>query len=93
MTSYSVGAVLPSRTFTVTRADVRRYAQASGDVNPIHLDDEAARRAGLPRSIAHGMLLMGLVGSVASEWAGRADRVQQMSCRFADVVTGPLTVT
>jgi acyl dehydratase len=41
-----------------TMDDLRRYAEASGDDNPIHLDPELARRAGLPGSPVHGMLLM-----------------------------------
>ncbi|MGH8881642.1 MAG: MaoC/PaaZ C-terminal domain-containing protein, partial [Stackebrandtia sp.] len=46
--------------FRVTRDDLAAYAQASGDHNPIHLDDAAAQAAGLPGVIAHGMYTMGL---------------------------------
>lgn len=46
--------------FTVRRPDLVRYAAASGDHNPVHLDDLAARRAGLPTVVAHGMLCMAL---------------------------------
>lgn len=44
----------------ITRDDLVRYAHAAGDLNPIHLDPEAAKQAGLPGVIAHGMLTMGL---------------------------------
>ena len=45
----------------VERAALQAYAEAAGDANPIHLDDEAARRAGLPAPVAQGMYLMGRV--------------------------------
>ncbi|WP_459651546.1 MaoC family dehydratase [Kitasatospora sp. Ki12] len=47
-------------THTLTPADTTAYAQASGDLNPIHLDDDAARAAGFPSAIAHGMHLVAL---------------------------------
>src|SRR6266704_5273646 len=46
----------------VTQEHLRRYAEASGDYNPIHLDEEAARRVGLESVIAHGMLSMAFLG-------------------------------
>ena len=51
---------LPTQTFTITRADLVRYAEASGDHNPIHQDEEVARSVGLPGVIAHGMYTMAL---------------------------------
>jgi len=77
---------LPGHTVTVTRDQITRYAAASDDDNPIHLDEAAALAAGLPGVIAHGMLSMGILGSVATEWAGGADRVRKVVCRFASVV-------
>jgi acyl dehydratase len=62
------------------------YAEASGDSNPIHLDDEAARRAGLPGIIVHGMLTMALARKAAVDSAcpGRDPlRLTEMSARFA----------
>ena len=50
-----VGETLPDLVVTLTRADVARYAAASGDHNPVHRDDAAARAAGLPGVVAHGM--------------------------------------
>ena len=73
----AAGDALPARTLTVTRDDVRRYADASGDHNPIHLDDDAARALGLPGVVAHGMLTSALaIGEVAA-WVGGADRVRE----------------
>lgn len=84
----SVGEPLPDLTVRVHRADLARYAQASGDRNPIHLDDAAARRAGLGGVIAHGMLSMGLAGRVVTDWVGDPARVVDYSVRF----THPLPV-
>ncbi|MEZ5176724.1 MAG: MaoC/PaaZ C-terminal domain-containing protein [Acidimicrobiales bacterium] len=65
-----VGDVAPSRTHTLTRTDLVVYAGASGDFNPMHTDDTAARAAGLPSVFGHGMLSMGLVGSALDEYVG-----------------------
>ena len=56
------GRRLPPQTFRVTRADLVRYAGASGDFNPIHWSDRVATAAGLPGVIADGMLTMALAG-------------------------------
>ncbi len=45
----------------ITREQLREYADASGDFNPIHLDEEVARKNGLPGIIAHGMLIAGFI--------------------------------
>jgi acyl dehydratase len=74
---------------TFTRELIAAYAEASGDRNPIHLDEEAARAAGLPGVIAHGMLQMGLLARVAGDPA----RLRRLSCRFAEVVQPGDTVT
>ena len=83
------GEVLPSRTLPISRHDLRRYAEASGDHNPIHLDDDAARALGLPGVVAHGMLTSALAIGVVAEWAGGADRVVATSFRFAGPVVVP----
>ncbi len=67
---------------TFTREQIAAYAEASGDHNPIHLDDEFARSVGLPGVIAHGMLQMGLLARVA----GEPRRLRRLSCRFAGMV-------
>jgi len=50
----------------VTQEQLRLYASASGDFNPIHLDEDAARRVGLEGVIAHGMLSMAFLGQFVS---------------------------
>ncbi|QIN82074.1 dehydratase [Rubrobacter tropicus] len=64
---WNVGDELEERTLSpVDRAQLRRYAEASGDPNPIHLSDEAAGAAGLPGVIAHGMLTVATMGLLFS---------------------------
>src|SRR5262249_815892 len=72
-----------------SREQIAAYAAASGDSNPIHLDDEFARSVGLPGVIAHGMLQMGLLARVA----GEPRRLRRLSCRFAGIVRPGDTVT
>ena len=65
-----VGQELPRSLRSVTREDVIAYAKASGDHNPLHLDDEVARAAGFDRVIAHGMYTMGTLTSWLVDWLG-----------------------
>ncbi len=74
---------------TFTEEQIAAYAEASGDRNPIHLDDAFARSVGLPGVIAHGMLQMGLLARVA----GDPRRLRRLSCRFAGAVRPGDTVT
>ena len=85
----SIGDALPPRDVEITRADLRRYAEASGDHNPIHLEDGAAQALGLPGVVAHGMLTSALAIGVVAGWAGGADRVLATSIRFAGPVVVP----
>jgi acyl dehydratase len=78
--------VLTQRSVTFTREQIAAYAEASGDDNPIHLDDDFARTVGLTGIIAHGMLQMGIMGTVAAEAAGGADKLRRLYCRFAGMV-------
>ncbi|PZM96552.1 MAG: dehydratase [Actinobacteria bacterium] len=80
---------LPVKTFRVTRADLIRYAGASGDFNPIHWSDRVATKVGLPGVIAHGMFTMALVGRAVTEWAGGPDAVVEYGVRFARPVVVP----
>jgi acyl dehydratase len=66
----------------VTRADVKAYADASGDQNPLHQDDEVARAAGFPGIVAHGMYTMGSLASAIVGWAGDPDAVVRMKVQF-----------
>jgi acyl dehydratase len=64
---WKVGDALEERTPPpVNRDQLRKYAEASGDPNPIHLSDEAAKAAGLPGVIAHGMLTVATMGLLFS---------------------------
>jgi len=72
------------RTDVVVAVDqASRYAEASGDHNPIHLDDEAARQAGLPGCILHGLCTMALVFNAVADAAGGPDNVRRLKVRFA----------
>ena len=81
-------SALEPRTFRVTRADLVAYANASGDQNPIHQDEELARSVGLPGVIAHGMFTMALVGRAVEEWAGPGS-VVEIGCKFTRPVVVP----
>ncbi|WP_337060348.1 MaoC/PaaZ C-terminal domain-containing protein [Kineococcus sp. G2] len=84
-----VGDALPAARHEVTRADLRAYAEASGDRNPIHLDESVARSVGLPDVIAHGMLTMGLAGQSAADWAGDPAAVLEYATKFTAPVVVP----
>ena len=82
------GDAFEAITFTLTRADLVAYAQASGDPNPIHQDDEVARSVGLPGVIAHGMLTLGLAGRAVATWTDDAE-VVELGCKFTNPVVVP----
>lgn len=65
----------------VTRSMLAEYASASGDNNPLHLSDTAARQAGYPEVIAQGMLSMAFVGRWVTSWCP-LHAVQSISSRF-----------
>lgn len=66
---YTEGQEIPElRVGPIKQMDLVRYAGASGDFNPIHNDNEFAKSAGLPGTIAHGMYIMGLMGRHATNW-------------------------
>jgi acyl dehydratase len=94
-----VGAILEQKVFTVNRALLKAYADASGDQNPIHQNEEFAVSVGLPNVIAHGMLTMALVGKYVTDWAGGSSKVTHFGARFIKPVIVPadtdvdLTVT
>jgi acyl dehydratase len=94
-----VGANLPEKVFYLDRELLKRYADASGDQNPIHQNEEFAVSVGLPNVIAHGMLTMALVGKYVSDFAGGSAKVVEFGARFTKPVIVPadekvdLTVT
>jgi acyl dehydratase len=84
-----VGTVLNERVFFLDRAMLKAYADASGDQNPIHQNEEFALSVGLPNVIAHGMLTMALVGNFVTDWAGGSAAVKEYSARFIKPVIVP----
>ena len=80
--SIAVGDELPELHRVVTRDDVRAYADASGDQNPLHQRDEVARAAGFDGIIAHGMFTMGHMAACVVAWAGEPDAVTSLAAQF-----------
>jgi len=78
----------PTQVFTVTRADLVKYAGASGDQNPIHQDEGVATSVGLPGVIAHGMYTMALAARAVSTWFPGAE-VVSFGCKFTNPVVVP----
>ncbi|MBI4693979.1 MAG: MaoC family dehydratase [Gammaproteobacteria bacterium] len=77
-----VGAAIPSLTQRpITRQTLAVYCGASGDHNPVHVDIDFARAAGLPDVIAHGMLVMAYMGRTLTQWVSQ-ERMRAFSTRF-----------
>ena len=85
----AVGTALPEEIVYLDRALLKAYADASGDQNPIHQNEEFALSVGLPNVIAHGMLTMALVGKYVTNWSGGSDRVKEFGARFIKPVIVP----
>lgn len=83
---------LPEQVFEIDRAKLRAYADASGDQNPIHQDEEFAKSVGLPNVIAHGMYTMALAGEAVRRWVGDDRSVVEFSARFTKPVVVPADV-
>ena len=81
--------VFEEKVFYINRALVKSYADASGDQNPIHQNEEFAVSVGLPNVIAHGMLTMALVGKYLTDLAGGSAKVLEFSARFTKPVIIP----
>ena len=79
---------LETQTYTITRADLVRYAEASGDHNPIHQDEQVAASVGLPGVIAHGMYTMALAARAVATWFPGAE-VVSLGCKFTQPVVVP----
>lgn len=79
----SVGMELPEKVFgPVTREQIKAYADASGDDNPIHQDEEYARRSGAPTVFAMGMLPAGYLAHAISDWFGGPQNLRRFKVRF-----------
>ena len=89
----AVGDALPERSRVVTREDIRAYAEASGDHNPLHRDEAVARAAGFPTIVAHGMYTMGHLASAIVGWTGDEADLAEMRVGFrAPVFVGETIV-
>ena len=84
-----VGDAIAERVFWIDRDLLKKYADASGDQNPIHQDEAFAKSVGLSDVIAHGMLTMALAGTFISDWAGGSAAVKEFSARFTKPVIVP----
>jgi acyl dehydratase len=80
--------MLETQTYPITRADLVRYAEASGDHNPIHQDEAVATSVGLPGVIAHGMYTMALAARAVATWFPGAE-VVSLGCKFTSPVVVP----
>jgi len=89
----NVGDELPPLTTApITETQLVRYAGASGDFNPIHTVPHVAGQAGLGGVIAHGMLVMGLVGRAITGWVGPAP-LRQFGVRFVGITRPGQAIT
>jgi len=79
---FEAGAELPELKVTPDKYLTVRYAGASGDFNPIHIDEEFARAVGLPGRILHGLFSMALVARAATEAAGSPASLKRLSVQF-----------
>ena len=76
------GAGIPAVSVTPDKYLTARYAGASGDFNPIHIDEEFARAVGLPGRILHGLWTMAQVARAQTEAAGGPEHLKRLSVQF-----------
>jgi acyl dehydratase len=82
MAELTAGTSLPELKTTPDKFLTVRYAGASGDFNPIHIDEEFAKAVGLPGRILHGLWTMAQVARAMTEAAGGPDRLARLSVQF-----------
>jgi acyl dehydratase len=83
MADLNAGDSVPELRVTPDKYLPHRYAGASGDFNPIHIDPEFAKAVGLPGTILHGLYMMGLVARANTELAGGDPRaLKRLSVQF-----------
>jgi acyl dehydratase len=89
------GDTIPELKITPDRYLTVRYAGASGDFNPIHIDEEFAKQVGLPGRILHGLWSMAQVARAQTEAAGGPAALRRLSVQFRGmgVLEQELTVT
>ncbi len=79
------GDELPALAVTPDRYATVRYAGASGDFNPIHVDDEFARSVGLPGRILHGLYTMALLARAQTDALGGPQHLKRLTVQFRGV--------
>ncbi|HZD01346.1 MAG TPA: MaoC/PaaZ C-terminal domain-containing protein [Actinomycetes bacterium] len=89
----TAGDALPPVAHTIERADLVRYAGASGDFNPIHWNEEWATSVGLPGVIAHGMFSMAVAARMVSAFAGDPAAIRRLRVRFSGMIRPGQTLT
>ena len=82
MNDFDTGAQIPELRITPDKYLTVRYAGASGDFNPIHIDEEFARAVGLPGRILHGLWTMAQVARAQTEAAGGPQHLKRLSVQF-----------
>jgi acyl dehydratase len=84
MADFKAGDAMPELRITPDKYVTNRYAGASGDFNPIHIDDEFAKSVGLPSNILHGLYSMGLVAKAAAQGLAGGDprALKKLSVQF-----------
>src|SRR5436190_23972158 len=82
MAALEVGGAIPEVTVTPDRYITARYAGASGDFNPIHIDEEFAKSVGLPGRILHGLWTMAQVARTHTDAAGGPDKLRSLGVQF-----------
>jgi acyl dehydratase len=81
-----VGDEIPAYSKVVKREAVKAYADASGDQNPLHQDDNFARSVGFPGIIAHGMFTMAHLTTTLTRWLGDPSALKSIGVQFRAVV-------
>ena len=76
------GDQIPELKVTPDKYLPHRYAGASGDFNPIHIDPEFAKQVGLPQNILHGLYSMAQVARANGDAAGGATKLKRLSVQF-----------
>jgi acyl dehydratase len=82
MANLRVGSEIPEVKVTPDKYLTARYAGASGDFNPIHIDEEFAKAVGLPGRILHGLWTMAQVARAQTEAAGGPEHLKRLSVQF-----------
>lgn len=82
MADLNVGEQIPELRVTPDKYLTVRYAGASGDFNPIHIDEEFARAVGLPGRILHGLWTMAQVARAQTDAAGGPEHLKRLSVQF-----------